>query len=73
MKRKRPRPLAWLLPLALAILTAVFAFLLTRPRPVSAVPQAAIIIDDIGYSLEAVESAYAVGLPLTVAILPDAD
>ena len=95
MKRKRRRPLAWLIPLAFAILTAVFAFLLTRPRPTgtspagppsksgpvakkrmppaSSVPLAAIIIDDIGYSLEAVESIYAVGRPLTVAVLPDAD
>ncbi len=42
-----------------------------RPEPPG--PMAAIIIDDIGYSLEAVENAYAVGCPLTVAILPDAD
>jgi hypothetical protein len=35
-------------------------------------PKAAIIIDDIGYNLEAVETAYGLGRPLTLAILPDA-
>jgi len=35
-------------------------------------PKAAIIIDDIGYNLEAVETAYGLGKPLTLAILPDA-
>lgn len=35
-------------------------------------PKAAIIIDDIGYNLEAVETAYSLGRPLTLAILPDA-
>ena len=33
-------------------------------------PMAAIIIDDLGYSLEAVENIQAVGCPVTVAILP---
>ncbi|MBN1939714.1 MAG: divergent polysaccharide deacetylase family protein [Candidatus Aminicenantes bacterium] len=36
-------------------------------------PKAAIIIDDIGYNLKAVETALRIGLPLTLAILPDAD
>ncbi len=35
-------------------------------------PKVAIIIDDIGYNLEAVETAYGLGRPLTLAILPDA-
>jgi len=45
----------------------------TRPAPAAPPPRAAIIIDDIGYSLEAVENAYAVGRPLTVAVLPYAN
>jgi len=45
-----------------------------RKSPESPVPgpRAAIIIDDIGYSLEAVEAVYKIGHPLTVSILPDA-
>jgi polysaccharide deacetylase 2 family uncharacterized protein YibQ len=36
-------------------------------------PMAAIIIDDIGYNLEAVETAHHIGRPLTLAVLPEAD
>jgi hypothetical protein len=43
-----------------------------RPAPPAPGPQAAIIIDDVGYSLEAVESILAIGRPITVSILPDA-
>lgn len=38
----------------------------------AAEPLAAIIIDDIGYNLEAVETAYDLARPLTLSILPDA-
>jgi polysaccharide deacetylase 2 family uncharacterized protein YibQ len=44
-----------------------------RSIPTASPPRVAIIIDDIGYSLEAVENAYAVGRPLTVSILPYAN
>ncbi|MCX6567130.1 MAG: divergent polysaccharide deacetylase family protein [Candidatus Aminicenantes bacterium] len=44
-----------------------------RSVPAAPPPRAAIIIDDIGYSLEAIENVYAVGRPLTVSILPYAN
>jgi len=87
-----------LIPLFLAVLAAVFVYILLKPRekagptpaksggieksektpaapPVPAArkpagPMAAIIVDDLGYSLEALENIQAIGCPVTVAILP---
>lgn len=98
MKRRRRSPLRWLIPLFLAVLAAVFVYILLKPRekagptpaksggieksektpaapPVPAArkpagPMAAIIVDDLGYSLEALENIQAIGCPVTVAILP---
>lgn len=98
MKRRRRSSLRWLIPLFLAVLAAVFVYILLKPRekagpepaksggieksektpaapPVPAArkpagPMAAIIVDDLGYSLEALENIQAIGCPVTVAILP---
>jgi hypothetical protein len=44
----------------------------TRPRAGSGFPRAVLIIDDLGYNLEAIEKIRAIGRPITVAILPNA-
>lgn len=42
------------------------------PRPASArTPRIAIVIDDWGYSMRNVEAARSIGLPLTIAVLPN--
>jgi polysaccharide deacetylase 2 family uncharacterized protein YibQ len=42
----------------------------TRSQAGSGSPRAALIIDDLGYNLEAIEKIRAIGRPITVAILP---
>jgi len=42
----------------------------TGPRAASGSPRAALIIDDLGYNLDAIEKIRAIGRPVTVAILP---
>ena len=44
----------------------------TLPPAGSGSPRAALIIDDLGYNLEAIEKIAAIGRPITVAILPNA-